>query len=56
MQGYKDVEEFQTAGARKWASSPSSNWPIWKWLHINTVASFKTVRTKIRKWKKIKNK
>ncbi|MDU5101023.1 MAG: ClbS/DfsB family four-helix bundle protein, partial [Clostridium butyricum] len=24
-----------------------------KWIHINTVAPFKSFRTKIRKWKKI---
>lgn len=47
--------EFQQAGSRKWASSTPSNWPIWKWLHINTVAPFKNFRSKIRKWKKIKN-
>ncbi|NLY46143.1 MAG: ClbS/DfsB family four-helix bundle protein [Tissierella sp.] len=40
-------------GGRKWASSTSVNWPIWKWIHINTVAPFKSFRTKIRKWKKL---
>ena len=47
--------EFQQAGSRKWASSTPSNWPIWKWLHVNTVAPFKNFHSKIRKWKKIKN-
>lgn len=51
---YRETE-FQQAGSRKWASSTPSNWPIWKWLHMNTVAPFKNFRTKIRKWKKIKN-
>lgn len=51
---YRETE-FQQAGSRKWASSTPSNWPIWKWLHINTVAPFKNFRSKIRKWKKIKN-
>lgn len=37
---------------RQWASSTPSKWPVWKWIHINTVAPFKTFRTKIRKWKK----
>lgn len=38
---------------RKWASSTPSKWPIWKWAHINSVAPFKSFRTKIRKWKKL---
>ena len=45
-------EEFQQSGSRNWASSTPSNWPVWKWLHINTVAPFTSFRTKIRKWKK----
>ncbi|WP_066913857.1 ClbS/DfsB family four-helix bundle protein [Streptococcus sp. DD12] len=48
-------EDFQQSGSRKWAGSTPANWPVWKWLHINTVAPFKSFRTKIRKWKKIKN-
>lgn len=31
-----------------------TNWPIWKWVHINTVAPFKTFRRKICKWKKLR--
>lgn len=27
-------------GDRKWTASTNSNWPIWKWVHINTVAPF----------------
>ena len=42
-------------GGRKWAQSTSSNWPVWKWIYINTVAPFKTFRTKIRKWKRLKS-
>ena len=38
---------------RKWASSTPSKWPIWKWVHINSVSPFKSFRTKIRKWKKL---
>jgi hypothetical protein len=45
-------EELFKPGGRKWAASTSSNWPVWKWVHINTVAPFKSFRTKIRKWKK----
>lgn len=40
-------------GGRKWAQSTASNWPVWKWVHINTVAPFKSFRTKVRKWKKL---
>jgi hypothetical protein len=50
---FTEKEIFQ-AGGRKWASSTPSNWPIWKWVHINTVAPFKSFRSKIRKWKKMK--
>lgn len=52
LQGFSDDELFQSGG-RKWAQSTPSNWPIWKWIHINTVAPFKTFRGKIRKWKKL---
>lgn len=48
-------EELFTSNTRKWASSTPSNWPIWKWVHINSVAPFKSFRTKIRKWKKLNN-
>ena len=50
---YTEKELFEK-NQRQWASSTPSNWPIWKWIHINTVAPFKTFRTKIRKWKKSK--
>lgn len=46
-------EELFEQNVRKWASSTPSKWPIWKWIHINTVAPFKTFRSKIRKWKKL---
>jgi hypothetical protein len=46
-------DEVFKSGGRKWASSTTSNWPIWKWVHINTVAPFSNFRSKIRKWKKI---
>lgn len=45
-------EELFGQDIRKWASSTPSKWPIWKWVHINTVAPFKSFRSKIRKWKK----
>jgi hypothetical protein len=49
---YTDSELFEPSG-RNWASSTPANWPIWKWIHINTVAPFKSFRSKIRKWKKL---
>ncbi|EJO5349252.1 ClbS/DfsB family four-helix bundle protein [Clostridium botulinum] len=55
INSYTDVELFQQGG-RKWSSSTPSNWAIWKWIHINTVAPFKSFRTKIRKWKKLQQK
>lgn len=36
---------------RKWATTPAK-WPLYKWIHINTVAPFKSFRSQIRKWKK----
>lgn len=46
-----DEELFEPC-QRKWATT-SAKWPIWKWVHINSVAPFTNFRTKIRKWKKI---
>ncbi len=53
VEAFNDDELFQT-GKRKWAASTTSNWPVWKWVHINTVAPFKSFRGKIRKWKKLR--
>ena len=55
IQWIKSFSNEQLFGpdVRKWASSTPSKWPIWKWVHINTVAPFKTFRSKIRKWKKL---
>ena len=52
VDSFSDEELFKQ-DIRKWASSTPSRWPIWKWVHINTVAPFKLFRTKIRKWKKL---
>ena len=51
LDGLDDAELFKPGG-RRWAQSTSSNWPVWKWVHTNTVAPFTSFRTKIRKWKK----
>lgn len=53
INNYTDEELFHSGG-RKWSSSTPANWPIWKWVHINTVAPFKSFRTKVRKWKKVR--
>lgn len=53
IEGFDEAELF-SPGGRKWAASTPANWPVWKWIHINTVAPFKSFRTKIRKWKKLK--
>ncbi|WP_110954874.1 ClbS/DfsB family four-helix bundle protein [Anaerosinus massiliensis] len=45
-------EELFIAGTRKWTVT-SANWPMWKWIHINSAAPFKNFRPKIRKWKKL---
>lgn len=41
-------------GGRKWTQSTPANWPVWKWVHINTVALFKSFRSRIRKRKKLR--
>ncbi|MFL2081170.1 ClbS/DfsB family four-helix bundle protein [Latilactobacillus sakei] len=45
-------EELFEPEQRKWATT-KAKWPVYKWIHINTVAPFTNFRTKIRKWKKI---
>lgn len=46
-----DDETLFVPEQRKWATTPAK-WPVWKWIHINTVAPFKNFRTQLRKWKK----
>lgn len=46
-----DHETLFVPEQRKWATTPAK-WPVWKWIHINTVAPFKNFRTQLRKWKK----
>ena len=52
LTGLSEDEVF-LPGGRGWAASTPSNWPVWKWIHINTVAPFTSFRAKIRKWKKL---
>lgn len=53
LQGFTEEELFQPGG-RRWARSTPSDWPVWKWVHINTAAPFQSFRGKIRKWKKLR--
>ena len=53
VDGFSDNELFEPGG-RKWAQSTPSMWPVWKWVYTNTVAPFKSFRSKIRKWKKLR--
>lgn len=45
-------DELFEFNQRQWATT-NAQWPIWKWVHINSVAPFTNFRSKIRKWKKI---
>ncbi|KQN97766.1 ClbS/DfsB family four-helix bundle protein [Paenibacillus sp. Leaf72] len=44
-------DELFIQGARHWTGS-KENWPMARWIHINSAAPFKSFRAKIRKWKK----
>ncbi|WCF06879.1 ClbS/DfsB family four-helix bundle protein [Paenibacillus thiaminolyticus] len=44
-------EELFVQSVRVWTGD-KPNWPMARWIHINSVAPFKTFRAKIRKWKK----
>lgn len=48
-----DAELFEPHG-RRWADDATKTavWPVYKFIHVNTVAPFGTFRTKIRKWKR----
>lgn len=48
-----DHETLFVPKQRKWATTPAK-WPVWKWIHINTAAPFKSFRAQLRKWKKEK--
>lgn len=51
IEGLSEQELFKP-GYRQWATT-NAQWPIYKWVHINSVAPFTNFRTKIRKWKKL---
>ena len=48
-------EELFNPHMRRWADDATKTavWEVYKFIHVNTVAPFKTFRTKIRKWKKL---
>ena len=48
-------EELFKPHMRKWADDATKTavWEVYKFIHVNTVAPFKTFRNKIRKWKEI---
>ncbi|KRL01101.1 ClbS/DfsB family four-helix bundle protein [Liquorilactobacillus capillatus] len=46
-----DNQDLFEPGQKKWATTKAM-WPVWKWIHINSVAPFTNFRPKIRKWKK----
>ena len=50
IESLTEEELFETK-QRKWATT-KAEWPLWKWIHINTVAPFTSFRSKIRRWKK----
>ncbi|WEV51429.1 ClbS/DfsB family four-helix bundle protein [Lactobacillus sp. ESL0731] len=45
-------QELFEPGQRQWATTKAM-WPLYKFIHINTVAPFTNFRTKIRKWKRL---
>jgi len=50
IDSYNDEALF-IQGVRNWTGD-KQNWPMARWIHINSVAPFTNFRTKIRKWKK----
>lgn len=48
-------EELFKPHMRKWAdeATKTASREVYRFIHVNTVAPFKTFRTKIRKWKKM---
>lgn len=46
-------ETLFTKDARQWTKPYPKNWTVARFVHINSVAPFKTFRSKIRKWKKL---
>ena len=48
-----DDNTLFTKDARNWTKPYPSAWPVARFIHINSIAPFKSFRTKIRKWKKL---
>lgn len=51
--GELSEKELFQQGYRKWTGD-KPNWPMARWIHINSVAPFKTFRSRIRKWKRLR--
>ncbi len=53
IDSFSDEELFRPH-MRKWADQATRTavWEVYRFIHVNTVAPFKSFRTKIRKWKK----
>lgn len=47
-------QELFVQGARRWTGD-KLNWPMARWIHINSAAPFQTFRAKIRKWKRLRS-
>lgn len=49
------ADELFKPHMRRWADEATKTavWEVYKFIHVNTAAPFKTFRTKIRKWKKL---
>lgn len=51
--GTLSEEELFVQGCRRWTGD-KPNWPMARWIHINSAAPFGNFRGKIRKWKKLR--
>ncbi len=48
VSGLSEDDLFAT-GRRRWAGA---KWPVAKWVQVNTVAPYRSARSKLRRWKK----
>jgi len=42
-------DELFKLNQRQWAGD---KWPLVKWIQVNTIAPYRSARTKVRRWKK----
>ena len=50
---FPDDIEWTKTPQRVDEATKTATWEIYKFIHVNTVASFGTFRTKLGKWKKL---